>query len=586
MDTLVLPDLKVEDVEAVMSEHTQWTGDQIDTFLKSIDMEELDCGSSLKTSSLSGYDSDSGYSTHEVSPMAGGATHYSSALSPAITPVTPSSILTSSSTSSPIPFCLCHDDMFPLHSGGTGNADHHFFGGSDLPLLSHPSSSSEQLFQSPSLCPTTPSSPQHHSLPTTPFQSASSPQVFVSISQPSRGCVQSVLPPISNVSDIEANRHSVTIVPNSFCSSMTCLSTETTASSVTMTHAQTSNAPHFDNFLDGYLNMLEMDNSSDKHSTDSTSTDVKDTLEATRFMESSFDNAGQDKSNDLCSNFVTKIEAGGIDCSRKSSCSSEHLPNPVCNEHSELRLVSNDTGRIVIAQVLSPPKQTQILEPANSKSTGSNSVNTRSVSGKSKGKGRHHSVSVSMKGHQKGKKKTNWPKSMNNGNLMAFRNFILGKLKQSPPTVSRSSFAPLHIDNEILPSQSVPLTPTCFSVPSDDFFNDLVFNPDTLLTASEGSMDSSSPFSHHSGSISPSPVPMSPSLESSIHFSSLSSLSSDLSPSCPESGNGNLDIDGFIQCLTVDPVSQGVKQNFNTHLTDEFCSFLKTDADPLLGGLS
>ncbi len=585
MDTLVLPDLKVEDVEAVMSEHTQWTGDQIDTFLKSIDMEELDCGSSLKTSSLSGYDSDSGYSTHEVSPMGGVATHYSSALSPAITPVTPSSILASSSTSSPIPFCLCHDDMF-LHSGDTGSADHHFFGGSDLPLLSHPSSSTEQLFQSPSLCPTTPnsgSSPQHHALPTPPFQSATSPQVFVSINQPPKGCVQSVLPPISNVSDIEANRYSVTIVPNSFCSPMTCLSTATTASSVTMTHAQTSNTPHFDNFLDGYLNMLEMGNSSDKHSTDN---DVKDTLEATRFMESSFDNADPDKSSDLCSNLVTKIEAGGIDCSRKSSCSSEHLPNPVCIEPSELRLVSNDTGRIVIAQVLSPPKQTQILDTANSKSAGINSVNTRSVSGKPKGKGRHHSASVSMKGHQKGKKKANWPKSMNNGNLMAFRNFILGKLKQSPPPVSRSSFAPLPIENEVLPSQSVPVTPKCFSVPSDDFFNDLIFNPDTLLTASESSMESSSPFSHHSGSISPSPVPMSPSLESSIHFTSLSSLSSDLSPSCPDSGSGNLDIDGFIQCLTVDPISQGVKQNFNTHLTDEFCSFLKTDADPLLGGLS
>ena len=592
MDSLELPDLDVEDVETVMSEHSTWTGDQIETFLKSLDIEELDCCSSLK-SSLSGYESDSGYSTHEVSPLMGGSTHYSSALSPAITPVTPSPIL-SSSTSSPLPFCLYQDDaIFPqVHpvtpnattpNTATSNSDHHFFGSTDIPLLSQgpqcsppPDFLSSSSSSSPSICQQADGSQQPH---------------FLSLNSSTKGCVQSVMPPISNIPDIEANRHSVTVVPNSYCNSP-CPSTEirtiNSHSNIVINPQCTDSIPQFDNILDGYLNMLSTGNGDEQvNSNNNNQAFLNDNVSDRIQRQPSVEDQSDIREND----------------SRKPSCSVETMQQLAdvnqANESSGRTLVS-DSGRKVIAQVLSPPRQTQQQmasagtvpsSHSNRSSSNSSSSSNGSSSGsgcrssKVKGKGRHHSASVAMKGHQRGKKKNSWPKSMNSGNLLAFRNFILGKLKHNPAVSCSYTTSPSEHLSDVPMSHSVPPTPTYFSLPSDDIFSDIAFNPDTLLT-SECSLDSAcfSPFSHHSGSISPSPVPLSPGLESSMHFTSLSSLSSNPSP-CPTSAN--LGIDGFIQCLPVDQVSQGFEQDFHPHhLADDFCSALKTDADPLLGGLS
>ena len=559
MDSIELPDLKVEDVEAVMLEHTNWTGDQIDTFLKSLEMEELDCASSLK-SSLSGYESDSGYSTHEVSPM-GRVTHYSSALSPAITPVTPSTILSSSSSStSPVPFCLYHDDIFHTmppqsttptavsNNNTTTGTDHYFFGGSDL-TLPHVSTSDTIS----TLCHTS--------------QLPPSQQPFVALNQSSKGCVQSVPPPISNVSDIEANRHSVTVVPNSFCNT-------TTLSSISQQQ------PQFDNFLDGYLNMLNTDDHEKQQS-----------------CQTGNKNPNIDNSETVDARKRLLFDEGdyfdGIESSQTSNCDSSDEYTRQLSCCAELNKSNNNNelagriegGRLVIAQVVNtPPKQINY-----------HSNNCR-LSNKAKGKGRHHSVTVTMKGHQRGKKKSNWPKSMNSGNLIAFRNYILGKLKHNPAISQYAAPSERLIDIQQQQSSShhAVSTPSMFySVPnSDDIFNDIGFNPDTLLTCERSSVDSScfSPFSHHSGSISPSPVPMSPSpvpmspnLESSIHFTSLSSLSSVPSP-CTASGH--LDIDGFIQCLSVDSIQAQGGLDQPVRMSPDFCNILKTDADPLLGGLS
>ena len=596
MEGLELPDLKVEDVEAVISEHTSWTGDQIETFLKSLDLEELDCRGSLK-SSLSGYESDSGYSTHEVSPMGGCSAHYSSALSPAITPVTPSPILsTSSSTSSPVPFCLYQDDLFPsanpymtpaTPNSATPSGDHHFFSGTDLPLFpqTSPNALTEHVFNPPTLCH---SNASHHVPTCSSFHSAPSSQPFISLSQPPKSCVQSVLPPISNVSDIETNRHSVTIVPNSYCASRCSsdLSTSVAMSQATTSQCSEASFAQFDKFLDGYFlgsedsQLPTTTSPSCNTRTIKTESDCIISKDVVERLQAKLRKPSIEEENSnmhVAKNSLPKeIKEAKTDVDSSSSS----LPDGL-SLFIDGRSLSPETSRMVIAQVLSSPKKGQSMVAGF---PSPQTMNHGSRPCKGKGKGRQQQpATVSMKGAQRGKRKSNWPKSMNSGNLMAFRNFILGKLKQSKP-VSHSFAGPSErlISCEMPSSISAP--PTCstsfFSNPSDDIFSDITFNPDTLLS-SERSM---SPFSHHSRSISPSPVPLSPSLESNMHFTSLSSLSSDTG-AC----TANLGIDGFIQCLSVDPILQstgGSDQLCHVQLPGEFSSILKTDADPLLGGIS
>ena len=60
-----LPGLSVEDIEAVLSENEDWSGEQMDQFLRSaIDLSDIEA----KVLS-GGYESDSGYSTYDVSPI-------------------------------------------------------------------------------------------------------------------------------------------------------------------------------------------------------------------------------------------------------------------------------------------------------------------------------------------------------------------------------------------------------------------------------------------------------------------------------------------------------------------------------------
>ena len=65
-----LPGLSVDDIETVLSENADWSGEQIDQFLRSaVDLSEIE--SKLFTSG--GYESDSGYSTYDVSPITSAA---------------------------------------------------------------------------------------------------------------------------------------------------------------------------------------------------------------------------------------------------------------------------------------------------------------------------------------------------------------------------------------------------------------------------------------------------------------------------------------------------------------------------------
>lgn len=67
-----LPGLKVEDIEAVLSEKSDWSGEEIEQFLRSaVDLSEMEA----KLLSSGGYESDSGYSTtpYDVSPITSSA---------------------------------------------------------------------------------------------------------------------------------------------------------------------------------------------------------------------------------------------------------------------------------------------------------------------------------------------------------------------------------------------------------------------------------------------------------------------------------------------------------------------------------
>lgn len=645
-----LPYLKVEDIEAVMLEHTSWTTNQIETFLKTLDIEELDGSSSSLKSSLSGYESDSGYSTHEISPMGlppsvpplPSSHHYhGSSLSPAITPVTPSPILSMSSASSPTPFCLYQDDLFtstlphPTTTSATPSDHHHFFGAADLSLLHQMSAAAAaaaphtdhalqqvQIFQPPQTLynaipnpPTSQTPPDPSPTPTTTTQSKVS-------------CIQSVLPPINNISDIEASSHDVTVVPNSYCSSPS--STVSSSTSPT-THHHSINpqcietASQFDTFLDGYFNTKT-----------SNSTQSMPDTSSNNYMDIDSNNSTTSLPNIIPTTLEQKLPTDGYcsKISRKlSSCSLDSQMIESLSSSTRAGSAVNDGGRMVIARVLSSPGK-PATTIATSLHGNHNNNNKSNKPTKVRSKGRHHSASATLKSHPKGKKKnspaqqasSSWPKSMNSGNLMAFRNFILGKLKHTSPPPSSTSSPPVAGGPVGYPfptsaasgdqmSHSIPSTPSFYSpVPatapatsSENIFSDFGFNPDTLLSASEQSaIDTScfSPFSHHSsaaGSVSPSPIPISPSpvpvspdLDASMQFTSLSSISSSHSPcsikSAPPTTSrgeaGNLDIDGFIQCLSVDPVSREFEETFQSHLSEDFCNALKTDSDPLLGGLS
>ena len=100
-----LPGLSADEIEAVLSENSDWSGEQFKNFFHSaVELSEIEA----KLFSGSGYESDSGYSTYDVSPITSSApmqfgcrpavsTSYRS-ISPALTPVNPSPFINLSSS--------------------------------------------------------------------------------------------------------------------------------------------------------------------------------------------------------------------------------------------------------------------------------------------------------------------------------------------------------------------------------------------------------------------------------------------------------------------------------------------------------
>lgn len=119
-----LPGLSADEIETILSENSNWSGEQFKNFFHSaVELSEIEA----KLFSGSGYESDSGYSTYDVSPITSSAplqfggcrpavsTSYRS-ISPALTPVNPSPYISLSSSN---PFQFGHTSMhMSLHASG------------------------------------------------------------------------------------------------------------------------------------------------------------------------------------------------------------------------------------------------------------------------------------------------------------------------------------------------------------------------------------------------------------------------------------------------------------------------------------
>jgi hypothetical protein len=160
---------------------------------------------------------------------------------------------------------------------------------------------------------------------------------------------------------------------------------------------------------------------------------------------------------------------------------------------------------------------------------------------------------------------------MNPGNLAAFRNFILKKLNKDKQTESAEATnvycQPLDgcYDN----GNHGNCTRSDYQN-FDDFFKGIDFNPDSLLSSEQqpsyGKSNLLSPFSM--SLTSDSPDPFSPSLSYT-----------DGNPS-PTNNDDSMDINGFFHFFNPQPISD------DHSFLHDFDNIFKTDADPLLGGIS
>ena len=119
-----LPGLSADEIETILSENANWSGEQFKNFFHSaVELSEIEA----KLFSGSGYESDSGYSTYDVSPITSSApmqfgcrpdvsSSYRS-ISPALTPVNPSPYI-SLSSSNPFQFGHAATMHMSLHSSG------------------------------------------------------------------------------------------------------------------------------------------------------------------------------------------------------------------------------------------------------------------------------------------------------------------------------------------------------------------------------------------------------------------------------------------------------------------------------------
>lgn len=569
LGSLELPDLKVEDVESVISEHTDWSGEQIESFLKSLDLSVIDNHGGLC------YDSDSGYSTYDVSPLGSSTSssaHYHSALSPAITPVTPTPLL------SPSPFYPPYQDDFnacsfsfptPRPLSATSSTEGHFLFNSDLTVL--PATPTDNL--SEYSFPPTPyqtdfvPSPTHyqyqqqmpHLLMAPPTSVATLEGVPKLLQVGQEGICA---PPTSNPCNMEDNKHTVLVIPNAFSIDASRAShPPSSAVPITIKQERMSPSP-----------------------TRSQAPSMVDSAFQTATVPTFGCYSNGNAPTKDCPSRMGETQSH-VDPTRPRTprCKDDFsLPHFAAAKGGEPISLCSEGGRTVYAQIV--PSSTKLNQYDISKIMGK----TAALS-KGKGKGfkhsRQRSSSLSVKTGGR-KSRSQWPKSISSGNLIAFRNFILNKLKKTndPSLMSMAAAGPsgmgwmTAIDEGSIVDAGPGEDPAVIKICNN-------FNPDALLT-SDGSIDGLSPPTlvrvGSAESLTPPFFDHTLSLESCFKFSCGGGGScSSLDAADNRMLSYSRDLEEYAEFLSLDPLSQSLSEpDIAASALD---SIFKTDADPLLG---
>ncbi|XP_019853704.1 PREDICTED: zinc finger protein ZXDC-like isoform X2 [Amphimedon queenslandica] len=529
-----LPYLKVEEVEAVIYNHKK---DHILSSLSSF-------GEVVGTE----YESDSGYSTFDVSPHGSHAStgFFSNALlSPAITPVTPTPGLPNST--SPVSFGFSDDGLL---MNGTG----HFFSGSapHPPLSASSSSDGNYFFEPP-----TDALSDHAAFSFSSSSSQSKKEVNpLGLESKDSNVLQTVQKATRNVSSFEESKQTVVLVPNSFnpSSSATSNSNKTNEVAPAMSSVTLMTTPP--------------------------PVKAEDSIVITIKPEVAY---SESQSSDM----PHKTQLGYTETAPMNTDTSSVASKLASNLSSKPSVPPTliENGRLVYARVV----------PVSNGSLPSNKG-----TGKSSGSKSRHRISKKSKNGGGAHKSSQWPKSMNPGNLVAFRNFILKKLNkeqggENGPGDEEEELGEELGDNRLLAENDFFPSFRChesmigsqgFIPDGDNFeemFKDVDFNPDSLLSLSE---------MQETCSLSPFSV-------------TGTSLSDPFSPSSSSSGGGfemnpfdeNMDFDGFFHMFDVTPAGtsstslsvappSSESELDLLSLSQDLDMIFKSDADPLLGGIS
>ena len=534
-----LPYLKVEEVEAVIFNHKK------DHFLSSL--------SSFGEVVGSEYESDSGYSTFDVSPHGSHAStgfFSNPLLSPAITPVTPTPGLPNST--SPVSFGFSDDGLLM-------NGSSHFFSGSapHPPLSASSSSDGNFFFETP-----TDALSDHAAFSFSSSSSQSKKEVNASgIESKDSNVLQTVQKATRNVSSFEESKQTVVLVPNSFNPSS----------------SSTSNSNQTDQVSPAMSSVTLLTTPPPVKAEDSIVIAIKPEIAYS-----------QCQSNNI-SSLPHKTQLGYTETAPINMDTSYVATKPASNSSSKPTVPSTliENGRLVYARVVPVSNGSLLSSKGTGKSSGSKSRHRISKKNKNGGGGGH--------------KSSQWPKSMNPGNLVAFRNFILKKLNkeqggENGPGDEEEELGEELGDNRLLAENDFFPSFNCHEsligsqgfVPDgnnlEEIFKDVDFNPDSLLSLSEMQETCSlSPFSITG-----------------------TSFSDPFSPSSSSSGGGfgemnpfdeNMDFDGFFHMfdvtpggtsstsLSVAPPSSESELDLLS-LSQDLDMIFKSDADPLLGGIS
>lgn len=419
---LDLPGLSVDDIETVLSENRDWSGEQIDQFLRSaVDLSEIES----KLFSLTGYESDSGYSTYDVSPVTSNAP---ANLSYSIGQVS------NLPSCSPPPLMLINHSTSPLFGNPT-------FAG--LPLHPHPSPSmlihdtavspctSDGGFFSPhSSFGSVASTPGQESIPFFPPATMYS-QLY---SQPHDFGNGIFFPDLSAPAPAAIPNFSLQIpeiILHDVNSSQLPCSVQALPPQLHPSDVKQS-ASHLPPSL--------LSNKYHKASLVTTSSQASEAKEADSLVKS-----------EGCASMACTVEKTNLGLSGSDSgCAPVYVsqvPDVKPNALPKAHCTQNVTSGAAEGQ------HYPIITQYRHSSGGSGPVRSLPMAKKCKS-GITKTGKVAMKQSQKKKTATQWPRSMNRANLVAFREHILNKLKKAQEMGATESTTAQAIPIQVLANKS------------------------------------------------------------------------------------------------------------------------------------